>query len=88
MVRDENTNDCYSVIEITDDGQLKINSFDKVTGEKIDTFTIVKTDFDFEEEDTLGGVIGHYFKRLTGEYFIIFEMLNDWFEKLGQIFSK
>jgi len=87
MVRDDNTNDCYSTIEITDDGQLNINSFDKVTGEKIDTFTIVKTDYNFDQEDTVGGVIGHYFKYLMGEYFIIVEMFYDFVSSLKKVFD-
>ncbi len=81
-------NDCYSTIEFTNDGQLKIVSVDTITGETIDTFTIVKSDYEFEHKETFGGVIGHVFKALMGEYFIIFEMFGDLFEKLTQIFSK
>jgi len=87
MVKDEGRNDCYITIEITAEGELEILVFDKVTGEKVDNFTIVKTDYNFEHEDTLGGVIGHYFKRIMAEYFVIFEMFGDLYKKISEIFS-
>lgn len=82
----DNPNDCYSTIEFTNDGQLKIITVDTVTGETVDTFTIVKSDYNFDQEDTLGGVIGHVFKALMGEYFIIVEMFGDLFKKISEIF--
>ncbi|MBP3329458.1 MAG: metallophosphoesterase [Clostridia bacterium] len=68
-------NDCYSTIEITDEGQLKLVSVDSITGEAIDTFTITKTDFTFEEKKMENGYIGEMLEPLMGEYFVIYKVI-------------
>ena len=68
-------NDCYSTIEITDEGQLKLISVDSITGETIDTFTITKTDFTFEEKKMENGYIGEMLEPLMGEYFVIYKVI-------------
>ncbi|MBE6783141.1 MAG: metallophosphoesterase family protein [Ruminococcaceae bacterium] len=73
-------NDCYSTIEITKDGQLKLVSVDSVTGETIDTFTITKTDFTVKEEKMEFGYIGEMLRPLMGEFFVIYEVFYKIFD--------
>ncbi len=81
-------NDCYSTIEITDDGQLKLITVDKITDRVIDTFNIKKTDSQFENKEFLGGVFGSVLQGYTGEYFIIFEMLYDLSTAVKRFFDR
>jgi len=81
-------NNCYSTIEITDDGQLKLVTVDAVTEKVIDTFNIVKTDFEPEYEENTFGLYGTLLKEYTGEYFIIFEMLYDLSTAVKRLFDR
>ncbi len=81
-------NNCYSTIEITDDGKLILESVDTITEEVIDSFEIVKTNSEFKEKENDGGYLGMIIKPLVGEYYVIFEMLGDLFEKIASFFSK
>ncbi len=81
-------NDCYSTIEITKDGVMEIVSVDSITGEKFDTFTITKTDFEFDEEPMTMGYLGAILEPLMGEYFVIYEVLYKIFGALGNLILK
>ena len=61
-------NDSYSTIEITDYGKLILETVDTVTDEIIDSFTIIKTDFTFDETDIGGYFKGILFPYLTKKY--------------------
>lgn len=82
------SNDCYSTIEITKDGVMEIISVDSITGETIDTFTITKTDFTFDEEPMTTGYLGAILEPLMGEYFVIYEVLYKIFGALGNLIVK
>lgn len=82
-----NGRDSYTTFEI-DSNNLKMITCDAQTNEVIDTFNIVKTDTNFKTEETTGGYIGSMLKPLMGEYFIIFEMFCDLFEKVSELFVK
>lgn len=73
-------NDCYSTIEVTDDGKMNIVTVDTITGETIDTFTITKTDFTVKEEKMEFGYIGEMLKPLMGEFFVIYEVFYKIFD--------
>ncbi len=79
------SNDCYSTIEITKDGVMEIISVDSITGETIDTFTITKTDFEFDEEPMTTGYLGAILEPLMGEYFVIYEVIYKIFGALGNL---
>ncbi len=76
----EIANDCYSTIEVTKDGVMKIITVDTITGETIDTFSITKTDFTLEEKPMTYGYIGAMLKPLMGEYFVIYEVIYKIFD--------
>ncbi len=78
-------NDCYSTIEITKDGVMEIVSVDSITGEKFDTFTITKTDFEFDEEPMTMGYLGAILEPLMGEYFVIYEVLYKLSAEIGKL---
>ncbi len=81
-------NDCYSTIEITKDGVMEIITVDTITGETIDTFTITKTDFDFDEKPMTMGYLGAILEPLMGEYFVIYEVFYKIFGVLGNLIAK
>lgn len=68
-------NDCYSTIEVTKDGKMNIVTVDSITGEKIDTFTITKTDFTVNEQEMEYGYIGAMLQPLMGDFFVIYEVI-------------
>ena len=82
-----NGRDSYTTFEI-DSNNLKMITCDAQTNEVIDTFNIVKTNTEFETEETTGGYIGSMLKPLMKDYFIIFEIIFDLFERFVGSFTK
>ncbi len=82
-----NGRDSYTTFEV-DSNNLKMITCDAETNEVIDAFNIVKTNTEFETEETIGGYIGSMLKPLMKDYFIIFEIVYDVFEKILTSFAK
>ena len=82
-----NGRDSYTTFEI-DSNNLNMITCDAQTNEVIDTFNIVKTNTEFETEETTGGYIGSMLKPLMKDYFIIFEIIFDLFERFVGSFTK